>query len=210
MKRQTKIFGAIAALFMIALSNGAVLADDLGRGYDWTVLIKTEPMENYLSKTNLSGVEKLNIHYYKGDKDDKKPTHYQKFYYHKGRPLGLERMGEFMKEEGNGAMKEEGGENVRFVLSHKNGKATKAEKDAAANAILRIVLDCQLKKNHITVVSVPDASLDGVADGLVHNRCEIIPQTPGDVEKPRTDTFNLFLKSEPEGRSIHLAYKSNN
>lgn len=197
MKRRIKGLMAVCAM-LVASSTAGALAGDFGNNTDWTVKIKTETLDGYMKGTNYSPVEKVNISFYKGA-EQTKPTGYQKFYFHDGKPIGLERQGQFIEDK-------EGG-NVTFLVTHKSAAGSKGEMKAAAGSVLRILLDAHNSKIQLATIKVPAASLQSMSNEMVtRHHCEVLPND--DVEKPVYAAFTMLLSTESGAQEVHLAYKN--
>jgi hypothetical protein len=173
-------------------------ADDVNRGYDWTVRAETQELERYFEYTNshLRPLDRIVIDYYPGENEKSSAT-YEKLWYHDGKPLGLERL------QSLGVTR---GENICLRITHHNAHPAPGEYKAAANAILRIWLDAHLNKNQLVVVKVPDAqSLDAIKDELTLKQ-NLIVVAPANAEDPQKTTMTLLIVSEADGQKVNLAY----
>lgn len=200
MKTATKY--GIAACMGLLLVAGRVYADRLARPYDWTVELQTKRLQHQFEYTgsHLHGVEKVHVTYVHtatASDPDPHPTDYEDFWYHDGKPLGLERKHSFDIDQGDG---------ISILVSHKDGSATDQECKAAANAILRATVDSYLNKNAILQVRVEPDSFDRIKQDLIDQGC-LEHEPTGDDGHPITSAIQIFLQTEPDAdRSYTLYY----
>lgn len=194
-----KSFRNFAILFTIAAAFVPAYADRIARPYDWTVELETRRMPHMFEyeHSRLHGVEKIQASYQHtptaADPDPTK-TQYEYFWYHDGKPLGLDRKHDFDVSQGDG---------VSIHVKHKEGGGTEEECKAAANAILRVILDAYLNKNAVVNVRVPPESFDRIRDALIDQGClEHLPA--GDATF--SSSINIFMQTEPDAERTDTLY----
>jgi hypothetical protein len=170
-------------------------AQDQLRGYDWEVIIKTEILKDYLSYSGSSfrPIVKAAVSYKETDKNN--ITQYEDLWYRGCDPVGSKRYHRFQVKSGDG---------LAIRVTHKNSSPDNAETCAAANAIVRLLLDSYLNGNSVIAAIVPSNSFSLIASNLQRqNFYEAGPSTP---DQPEFSSIVLELQSDPPGSKQTLNY----
>jgi hypothetical protein len=88
-------------------------------------------------------------------------------------------------------------------VSHDGSAATNDECKAAANAILRLIVDANLNKNAVVNVRIPDGTYERVKEALMDMGCQ---EGSGLSEEGRATAINLFLQTEPDPHTTAVLY----
>lgn len=188
------ILGCFALCLWLALPAAA---DKVQRPFDWTVVIQTQQLDRqfeYQGSTLKPVVETKVLYYHNEDSSNSQP--YETMWYHDGKALGLERLHNFGIDKGDG---------LAVNIIHKTSSPTIEEKRSAAAALLHIVLDAYRNKNAVQLVTVPAGSFDELSNEL-QNKHNFITQTGNSTDHPISTGINLFLQSDPPGRTQTLYY----
>lgn len=191
---------ALLLCSMVSLFCSAAQSNDtLVKPYDWTVEIKTKPMPHFFeySGSHLRGIEKLKVTYvHSADATDPdpQPKDYENLWYHDGKPLGLERHNKFDLTKGEG---------VSILVSHKQASATDAECKAAANAILRLIVDSYLNKNAVVSVRCQPSSYERIKAYLEDQGC--LENTSGNDQAIAT-AINIFFQNDSDANQYSNLY----
>lgn len=207
---------AILSLAAGILVSGAVItqipalcADHLDRPYDWNLNIETSKLEHqfeYAGSQLQNVVETKTDYYYSGSQpvDDRHPDEdhkikYQNLWYCNTRPLGLERMHAFDLDQGDG---------VAIRVKHKVGDGSEREYKAAADSILRVMLDSLVNKNPVVIVYLPDgAPYDEIIQALRNKGALDAP--PHSEDNPlMSSAVNIFIKESTGSRHTTMYYPS--
>jgi hypothetical protein len=186
-----------SACMSLVLSNSPAHSTSKDQPYDWTVDIKTQQLQRQFDYpgTKLTPVVKTELQYYPMDAQSNK-TKYEHIWYCKGKALGLERLHKFQITEGDG---------IAIKISHKTDDPTSGEYKAAANAILRILIDAYLNKNALVTVKIPPNSFSPISNELRSN--PHIDTSGGGSETPVSSGVPIFLQTdEPDGPTLQLYY----
>ena len=195
----------IAALYAVAAGGGLMAAlpamgtDHIARPFDWTIELKTKQLPHHFEYTNshLHGVEKIHVSYVHASDSshpDPQPTEYENLWYHSGKPLGLERLHKFEVIQGD---------STSILVSHSGSSASDDECKAAANAVLRLILDANLNKNAVVNIRVPDDSFERIKQDLYNLGCQ---DGSGISDEGRATAINLFLQTDPDPHSTQILY----
>jgi hypothetical protein len=187
------VLAAVVGLFFTAPS--AAMAEESGFQTDYTVNIKTETLQKQFQYRGsmLTKVTKASIEYYKNADNQKKP--YENIWFNDGHPIGLERLADFGLERGKSAT---------LVVTHKEQGGVQEQK-AAANMILRLVLDAYNNTDSFLAIRVPSQSFNGIIREMENLRCvETNPAQPDEASKAKL-TFTI-AGDESNGQIKHLFY----
>lgn len=178
---------------------GVVTAQDQLRGYDWEVNIKTEPLKDYLSYSGSSFKPIIKAAVTYKDTDKGTTTQYEDLWYRGCDPVGMKRFHRFQVRSGDG---------VAIKVTHKSSSVDNAETCAAANAIVRLLLDAYLNGNSVIAVIVPANSFTFIASNL--QRMNFYVAGPATPDQPEYSAIVLELQSEPPGnkQTLHFAGKT--
>ena len=118
---------------------------------------------------------------------------YEELWYHKGKPVGSRRYSQLdIPTRHIGAI-------VVGAIDNKNEQS-----QAVANALVRLVLDLQLKKISPAIVLVPNGSYDQIAEGL--GRYNFVPDILG-LDGPQ---MSIHLRSYPQNKEHYFYYSKRN
>lgn len=194
MRRQWTLLGMLAALsFSCCATSTPSYAEEGASLYDWTMCIQTQRLERQFEydRSNLRDVDRLDVDFYTKDEEEK-AVEYESLWYHKGRPIGLERFNPLLIPRG---------QNICIRVTHKTDSPTNEETQAAGNMILRVMLDAQLNQSAIQTVKVPQRSFWTIINYLHSKGCVTAPQNQqGNVK------ILLHIESEPKGQTEDLNY----
>lgn len=200
-RRITTTFAAVLVLAAVIGSNAARGAGiHLDKPYDWTVEVKTNPLPHHFEyhESHVHGIERLHVTYQHTVTDDypePEKVKYEEIWYHKGKPLGLERKHKFEVSKGDG---------VSLLVTHKESSATNEECKAAANAIMRLILDANVNKNAVVNVRVQPDSFDRIRAALEELGCT--SDIAGADEHTLATAINIFLQTEPDADQTQILY----
>ncbi len=198
MSRVSSLF-IISILFVltnIVFVNSSFAEDRITRPFDWVVEIETKELAKQFEYTgsHLKPIVKTHIVFYATvDEADKKS--YEDIWYHNGKPCGLERLGNLTIRPGDG---------IAIKIKHKTDSPTEGEYKAAANAILRIILDANLNHNSVAIVTLPDGSYSPIISELRNQNAVDAP--PHDADHPLESVVNIFLQSGTDGPTQTLYF----
>jgi hypothetical protein len=163
---------------------------NLSRTYDYTVDIKTETVEHYFdySGSLLGPAVRAAVSYQATGADQ--TNKYEDLWYHNWNCIGCRRHGE---------LKMHPGQQVAIRVAHK-GSATNAEREASANAIIRILLDCYANSNMVAIVYVPDDSLIPIASAMQRASFRMAEEAAPD--EPVYAQIQLELRSNSGAKQI--------
>jgi hypothetical protein len=195
-KGSNLLLGVLAASVSVLLSSSAAQSTSQEKPYDWTMDIKTQQLERQFDYpgSTIKPIVKTELQYYPSESESTK-TKYQHIWYANGKPLGMERLHKLEITEGDGV-------SIRVV--HKTDSPTSGEYKAAANAILRVLVDAYLNKNAIVTVRVPVASFNSIVNEL-RNNPHINTAFDGS-DNTVDSSVPIFVQAEPSGTTIQLYY----
>ena len=170
--------------------------------YNWVITIKTEQLDgefNY-SGSKLKPVVKGSVSYASVDDIDN-DFKYEDLWFCQGKPYGLERNGPLAIPRGDGVA-------IRVIHTDDHGTidnhaTTQDELAAAADSILRIVVDAQINQNIVHTIIVPASSFQGICQSLQSHHFELSTDT---VETPHLAGAYLFLVDDADKRRQSLRY----
>jgi hypothetical protein len=170
--------------------------------YAWLVKIETDDMPSFFkySGSKLSPLVESRISYGKIDPQDPsnfEATKYESLWYCNGKAFGLDRYTRLGIEPGLG---------VGMQISYKNVNPKEADYRAAANSILRMLVDLRVNNCMLTTVTVPDESWGTIIDALAQEH--YIPLVVR-VEVPYMAPGAFFIKDESGNRKQTLWYSPN-
>ncbi len=192
-------FGSLTLLSLVAGFLIPAYGDHIAKPYDWTVELETRKLEHQFDYvgSHLKGVEKVKVSYQQTPTaENPEPTrqHYENFWYHDGKPLGLERLHAYEITQGDG---------VSILIKHNDEMGSDKECKAAANAILRVILDSYLNKNAVVNVRIPPESFEKVRDYLMELGClQHLPSGDDTV----SSSINIFLQTDPDPTQTETLY----
>ncbi len=181
----------VAALNVPAYAQGA-----LGKTFNYTVLIESEHLDNYIhfSGSKLDPTVRVKVKYYQ-DNDQANAILYEELWYRSGDIVGYRRQNELKI----GKMK-----TVALCISHK-GNLIQGESDAATDAAVRLWLETKIQGSSPMAVMAPNISFDSVSDRLTRYNFRSTTMTP---DEPVSAVAMLYLYgTEDSNRSKIFGYK---
>jgi hypothetical protein len=169
--------------------------------YDWTVTIKTERLDNQFdySGSTLKPVVKGTVSYGRVS-DTTAGVKYEELWFCRGKPYGLERKGPLAIPQGDGVA-------IRVIHIDDHGiidnHATPDELAAAADSILRVVVDAQVNQNIVHTIIVPAQSFSGICQSLQKQHFVVCADA---VETPHLAGAYLFLVDDADKQRQSLRY----
>jgi len=196
LKQTTLVFGALTACMSLLLCHGPARSTSQDMPYDWTVEVNTQQLERQFDYpgSTIAPVVKTELQYYSMAAPENK-TKYEHIWYGNGKPLGLERLHRLDITQGDGI-------SIRIV--HKHNPPAYDEHKAAANAILRVLVDAYLNRSPVVSVRLPLASFDTIA-GQLRTNPRINTAADG-ADRTVDSGVPIFVQSEPAGRTLQLYY----
>ncbi len=190
MKYLAALFCAVAALLVSESSR----ADDSPFHDDWVVRLQAEKLERQFVYTGstLTKVAKVSIDYYKVDDPDNK-TKYETLWFNDGKPIGLERKGDF---------KIPAGKSTKIQVVNKKQTSPETEK-AVADAILRVSLDAYRARTAIISIKVPQESFDGIVDAMNNLNCV---ESKADADEEDKALMSFSIETDNKGPSTNLYF----
>jgi hypothetical protein len=167
------------------------------RPYEWLVTIETEPVPGQFKYkgSTIAPVVETHISYAKADGSES--TKYETLWYGNGRAYGLERSHNLDIDSGRG---------VGIRVIHKTQNPTEDEYTAAANSIVRLLLDLRNNRDSIAMIIVPDGSFSGICGQLFTEH--FVPfRAP--LEVPYQIAGALFIQDESDKHTQTLCYAPN-
>jgi hypothetical protein len=173
----------------------------LEREYDWAMFIDTHELKSYLDYpgTQLRPLTKARVNFRwfpRGVNFAKTSAKvYEEFWYHRGIPVGSRRHNQLnIPSNKIGAI----------VLGRFRDKDNSNDQSAAAsNALIRILIDLQLKETVAGVVMVPADIYDDIAGGLSRYRFS------AKMEPGQGRQMSIHLRSYPAGRDGYYFFNKN-
>ncbi len=180
-----------------AMALKAVAAPGLGisKPYEWTIEIKTKPVERQFQYTgsSIKDVVKAELSYYSMDDQDHK-TAYEDLWYASSKTLGLERHHKLELKQGDA---------VAISVKHEKPSPSTDEKRAAGKAVMKAVLDANINKNMVATIKVPYDSFSTISNEILEYHFSPAP-SGGGVETEIDSDMNLFIESVPAG--LHKSF----
>jgi hypothetical protein len=170
--------------------------------YSWLVKIETDDMPSFFKYpgSKLAPFVESRIWFGKinvNDPTNFDPTKYETFWYCKGRAFGLDR---------HTTLGIDPGVAVGMQISYKNIDPKEEDYRAAANSILRVLVDLRVNHCMLTTVTVPDQSWGTIINALAEEH--YIPLVV-QVEVPYTAPGAFFIRDESGNRKQTLWYSPN-
>lgn len=188
----------IAAFAASVMASSATQAFAAPFKDDWLMKIQTEEVKGQFKYANSSypEVAKVTVKYCR-EAEEHNPSAskpYEMLWYRQGHPIGLERQGKFDLTRG---------ESVVFQIEHKDKQSKLSERQAVANAILRLCFDAIKNVNAVVSISLPDESFDPICQELEKLNF-VDTQDPADVAS--NAKIHLTLESKSENNHRHLYF----
>ena len=178
-----------AALCLVALTIFKCLPAEAEQK-TWTVQVEVEELQRMFSYkgSSLKGVAKAVVKYSEvTDKAEPKP--YETVWYHDGKPIGMERPGQYGVRTSD---------MVNIKVTQKNGGGEQVSK-AAAFQLLRLALNAAHHSNPILYMTVPDESFEEICNELRRHNCVELQQEE-DRRIGRAIKFNIDTESDKHQR----------
>lgn len=183
----------------ILVSSPQVSSQDSAiRDYDWIVEAQTEELKDYLNfpGSNLKPIFKAAVTYKSLDpKAHAQPVKYEDLFYRSCDAIGCRRYHTFDITSGDG---------VAIRISTKSQPAKPEEACAAANIIVRLLLDSYLNGNSVPSVLLPYPIFNQVISDLHRENFYSAGEAPPD--QPVFSSIILELRSEPGGLRQTMNY----
>jgi hypothetical protein len=168
----------------------------VNRPFDWMVNIQTQQLSRQFeyNGSSLKPIVKTAINFFE-DSDPSKETDYEYIWYHDAKPVGIEKLHTFDLRSGDA---------IAISVQHKTSPPTPAEQKGAANAIAHVVLDAYLNRNSVALARVPYDSFDPIVAELQNEH--FVLQSDSGADNPNPTGINIFVASDPPGKTSTLAY----
>jgi len=199
-KNTNKPNGILALLPIISMfmAPQLALATDNDPLTAYTLNVKSEQLQGQFQYKGaaLAPVAKMTVQYYPStaSNDDSQKKTYEYIWYHDGKPIGFERVGNL----GFGT-----GKAVSMRFSPKT-QAGQEEVKASADVIFRLVLDCYRNSDGILAITVPARNFDDVVSNL--NARGLVETNPGVDFNASTAKLTFTIQSDSDDRAKHLFY----
>jgi hypothetical protein len=167
------------------------------RPYQWLVTIETEAIANQFryKDSKLAPLVKARISYARADGSD--TANYEKLWFCSGRAYGLERLGPLNIDPGQG---------VAIRVVHQSTNPTEYDCQAAANSVIRMLLDLRINRDSLQLVVVPDESFAGITEQLFAEHFEVF-RPP--LLAPSQIAGALYIQDESNRHTETLHYIPN-
>lgn len=187
---------SLSVFGLLLLQAPLVRSED--KSYDYVLELETSLLKrqfHYPGSTLQDKIVKTEISYYTSEDEDKpkeerdkikKP--YLKLWHHNDKAIGLEHSGDFEVSPNQG---------FAIKVLHKDDSVNDLEKQAAADAIVRMAIDLYLHQEHLIPVKVPQGSFQRISQVLKDQK-GFQPPPPGDPEAAVQSKLSLGLVSEPK------------
>jgi hypothetical protein len=182
-----------------ALFNPDLIDSYLEREFDWGMFVDVRELRHYLNypESQLSPLTNVQVHFRWFPRDDnfakRKSRVYEEFWYHHGSVIGSRRYNQLhIPAEKIG---------VVIVGRTKDSANDRDEITALANALLRVMIDLQLKQIVTSAVMVPMDNYDDVAGCLERYHFTRDPQLMQGRQ------MSIHLRSYPQGRDEYYFFK---
>jgi hypothetical protein len=165
--------------------------------YDWLITVETEeiPYQLNYAGSKLTPLVEAHISYAKADESNR--TEYETISFCKGRAFGLKRLS---------LMNIGPGESVAVKVVHKTKNPTNYDYIAAANSIVRMLLDVRVSHNALQSVTVPDESYIPVTAQMSLERFEPFFAP---LETPYQIAGAIFIQDESHKHTKMMCYAPN-
>lgn len=169
-------------------TTGTTGSDQRIPGAEWLIEAQTSMVPDQFEHKcfNLRDIVKTRVRFGRNLDPNSSAVGYEQMWFHDGRALGMERHNELSITPKS---------NVGIRISHSTCPST-AEAKAAANAILRLVLDVKLHGSNVPVVRVPSSTFTAVSQALQNRGGKVLD---GGQEAPPGAKVVFKLESEPAG-----------
>lgn len=190
------VYRSLAACFATFALAVNVLGTNLGRTYDRIVEIRTCHVDHYFDYKGsvLHPPVKAAITTHAPGNQDLRE--YEELWYRDWDCIGCRRLGGIGLKPG---------QQVALHVSHDSG-GSEREQAAAANAIVRLLLDCYANGAMVASVIVPDGSLSGIASAM--RKASFIPGREAAPDEPVYTKLQLELRT-PSGAKQVMYYGAN-
>lgn len=187
-KALTRILLLLILTLIVRPAAGADIKPNLKdayieREFEWAAYIHARNSNSFLNypQSRLTPLTKVSVTFRDGVKSPAKM--YEEFWYHYGKPLGMRRLNEFtVKADKVGAI----------VLGGPEDSANSTH--ALVNALVRVLLDTQLRHLSTSVVIVPKDQFDDITTALAEYNFRTNDEPPTSGEQ-----FSITLRSTPYG-----------
>lgn len=155
-------------------------SQSLGRNYEYIFDIETEQVRDEFeySGSQIGPVIKTRISYIKPNSENEEPVAYENLWMHGWRLLGARRIGQLELTSGQ----------IAIQIKHKTGFGSLQEGEAAAKAALRLFVDLYARRHSVSIIIVPDESMDCILNQM--------PQagfTPGPEAAPDVPVYSPII-----------------
>lgn len=169
-------FAIIAAAFYLSPCR----AQSLGKNYEYIFDIETEQVRDEFeySGSLIGPVIKTEISYVKPNDESEAPVVYENLWMHGWRLLGARRTSQLELTSGQ----------IAIQIKHKTGFGSLQEGEAAAKAALRLFVDLYARRHSVSIIIVPDESMDCILNQM--------PQagfTPGPEAAPDVPVYSPII-----------------
>jgi hypothetical protein len=192
MKLATRILAATAA---VLLFSGALPNAGLCQGRQWSLTVTGKPLNNYLNyqRSSLTPVTAVLVDY------DSQQQHleYETFCYSHGRALGCRQHHPLELQPGTAGI---------IRIAHLADFSQESAR-AAANAVLRTLVEVHQKRAILQYVAVPSDSFETIIAGFESNGFRRLQIRPDEAAGA---SVTLTLIAEPTGQSIELGWNGRN
>jgi len=163
--------------------------------YNWLITVETKliPGELVYSGSTLYPVVESRIKYASAD-GKTEDTKYETIWFCQGKAYGLER---------DGPLNTGLGQSVAIHVVHQTPTPTQYDFKAAANSILRILIDTRIGRNSLQFVILPDDSFGPIADELCNEHYSKFEEP---IEVPFSAVGLLSLRNESSSQSQLMIY----
>lgn len=187
------VIAALAGLVQFARSQ-----DNYLQRYDWIIEAQMQELKGYViyAGSTVRPIIKASITYKNTDAPSgSKPVKYEDLYFKGYEAIGCRRYHTLDLESGDG---------VAIRIKSKSQNVTLEQSSAAANAIVRLLLDSYLNGNSVVAVLLPRSSFERVVQNL--QRANFYSAPPSSPDEPVDTAIILHLISEPPGSSQTMYY----
>ncbi len=170
-------------------------ASQIKSTYDWTIQIETKELNNYYpaKDTNLRDFVLCNITLCPASGS---PKNYEQLFYASDRCIGARRINPLALKHGD---------EVAIRLKRPEGPPSPSQTSAAANAVVRCLLDAFAAGGIATTILTPPEAYLNTIQGMAREKFFIAP--PATPDEPRYSKISVHIYSEPEGQQDELIYQ---
>ncbi|PWT95530.1 MAG: hypothetical protein C5B53_11235 [Candidatus Melainabacteria bacterium] len=190
-----KLAIAVSLSWLSLICFPAIAAD--WHPYDWLLTVETEEIPNQFKYAGSRLTPLVEAHISFAKADNSYQGNYETIYYCKGRAFGLNRFG--LLDVGPG-------QSVAVRVVHKTKNPTTYDYKAAANAVIRMLLDVRTSHNALQSVTIPDDSYSSVTAEMAGERFEPFFAP---LETPYQIAGALFVQDESHKHSQLMCYAPN-